>query len=115
MDQDEDLQRCIEHCLECYRVCNETANGYCLEKGGEHTRPAHMRLMIDCSEICRVGADFMMRQSQRHPEVCALCADICDECAEECSRYADEDMRLCAETCRNCAASCRDMAEAQAP
>ena len=109
---DDDLHRCIEACLECYRTCNETINGHCLEAGGEHTRPEHVRLMVDCAEICRTSADFMMRRSDRHHLTCGICADICAECAEDCARFDDEAMSACADACRRCAESCRAMAEA---
>ncbi len=104
-----DRQRCIDLCLECYRVCNSTINGHCLEAGGDHLRPEHVRLMVDCAEICRTSADFMMRQSPRHQLTCGICADICAQCADDCERFGDDHMRQCAAVCRRCAESCQAM------
>lgn len=106
----EDMQECIAECLDCYSVCTQTAMNQCLEEGGDHVRPDHFRLMINCAEICRTAADFMLSSSSLHTEVCAVCADVCDACAESCERVGG--MEECAEACRSCAESCRQMAGA---
>lgn len=105
---------CIQTCLECYRVCTSTINGHCLETGGEHLSPQHVRLMVDCAEMCRTCADFMIRQSPRHALTCGVCAEICAQCADDCDRFDDGHMRACAEVCRRCAAECQQMAGAAA-
>ena len=68
-------------------------------------------LLLDCAQICATSADFMLRMSDHHPQVCGVCADICDACARECESMADgaEFMRRCADACRRCAESCRRM------
>ena len=105
-----DMQECINHCLECHRVCEETA-AYCLQMGGKHVEPAHLRLMRDCAQICITSADFMLRGSNLHPQVCGVCAETCMRCAESCEKFSDDtQMEACAETCRRCAESCREMA-----
>ena len=105
-----ELQSCIDLCQHCHEICVETLT-HCLEKGGDHAEPNHVGLMLDCAEICQTSANFMMRESNLHIEVCRACAAICARCAEDCAKFEnDEEMALCAEACRACAAACREMA-----
>ncbi len=105
----QEMGRCIELCQECHDVCLSTV-GYCLQKGGAHAEPAHIRLLLDCVEICQTSANFMVRGSELHTETCRACAEVCERCAEDCERLGnDTRMRECAETCRQCAESCRHM------
>jgi hypothetical protein len=103
---------CIRACQLCFETCLSTAEGHCLEQGGEHVAPAHLRLMHDCAGICQVAASFMLRDSTFHPRTCALCAEVCAACADDCERFDDERMQLCAEVCRQCAQACREMTAA---
>ncbi len=104
------MQECIEECSNCHNVCADTIT-YCIEMGGEHVKPQHLALMLDCAEICQTSANFMLRESKRHVLTCDACAKICEQCATECERFGDdEQMQLCAEACRSCAESCREMA-----
>ena len=107
-----EMQQCIENCTECHRVCLE-AVAYCLQQGGKHAEAAHVRLLLDCAEICRTSADFMIRGSELHAVTCGACAEVCRRCAEECERMGDDEvMRRCAEVCRRCEESCRQMSKA---
>lgn len=104
------MESCIQDCLDCYRVCLET-KGYCLEAGGEHTQPSHMKAMSDCIETCKMSAHFMIKQSELHGSVCGVCADACAKCAASCESFTDDEMmKNCAEMCRQCEKSCRQMA-----
>lgn len=107
--RNEDMQRCIELCLECYRVCIGTLR-YCLTQGGPHAAEPHVRLLLDCIEICRTSADFMLRGSELHARTCAACAEVCARCADDCARFDDATMQRCVEVCRRCAEACRRMA-----
>ena len=109
--QDRELRECIEDCEECHRVCLEMAMGHCLAMGGKHTEPQHLRLMLNCAEICRTAADFMLSQSQLHHVVCDACAAVCEACANSCEEIGD--MEDCVRACRNCAESCREMAQSE--
>jgi len=105
------LQDCIEACSTCHDVCVQTVT-HCLEKGGQHAEVGHIRLLLDCAEICQTSANFMLRGSPLHTQTCSACAEICRACAEECEHMgSDEQMRTCAETCRRCEESCRRMAQ----
>lgn len=107
-----EMQACLDNCTECHQVCLETIQ-HCLEKGGAHADPEHIKLLSDCVAICQTSANFLTRQSGRHGSICAVCAQICDACAEDCEKFGeDEMMKQCAEVCRRCAQSCRQMASA---
>lgn len=104
------LHHCIEECSTCHSTCLNTLT-YCLERGGHHAAAAHVRLLIDCAEICQTSANFMMRGSMLHAEICAVCAEICSQCADDCVRFQDDThMQHCAEACQRCAESCSQMA-----
>ncbi len=106
----ETLHQCIEECVNCHGICLNTIT-YCLEQGGRHAEGGHIRLLIDCVEICQTSANFMLRGSPLHARTCAVCAEICARCAEDCGHFKDDaHMERCAETCRRCAESCRQMA-----
>ena len=104
-----DMQMCIEICQECHATCLETVM-HCLAMGGPHATPEHIGLMLDCVDICRTSADFMLRGSPRHTLTCSACAEVCEACAVDCDRFEDDFMKECVMVCRRCAASCREMA-----
>ncbi|MBI3929207.1 MAG: four-helix bundle copper-binding protein, partial [Armatimonadetes bacterium] len=85
----EHLRDCIDACTRCHHLCAETLD-YCLEKG--HNKPAHIRLLQDCIEICQTSADFMLRGSDLHALTCRVCADVCQRCADDCRQYGDDQM-----------------------
>ena len=103
-----EMQRCVDACLKCYQTCLGMAMGHCLETGGEHVAPAHLRLMMACAEICRTSAHFMLIQSAHSKHVCAECTEICRSCALDCEKLGG--MEDCVAACRACAAECGKMA-----
>jgi len=79
--------------------------------GGKHVEPGHLRMLMDCAEICQTSANFMLRGSDFHGMTCSTCAEVCERCAEDCDRFGnDQMMQRCAEACRMCAQSCNEMA-----
>jgi hypothetical protein len=92
----------------CHQTCHTMAMVHCLELGGEHARPQHLRLMLDCAGICAITADFIGRKSQFHTQISALCVEICETCAEECQKLGQMDD--CVIACRTCADRCREIA-----
>lgn len=105
-----DMEQCIQECLNCYSVCTATVQ-HCLQMGGKHAEQQHINTMMDCAEICRTAADFMLRGSSHHAHVCGECADICRECEASCRALGDDQMmQQCADACRRCAESCQRMA-----
>ena len=106
----DEMLQCIQLCTDCHRACLETVP-YCLQQGGMHAAPNHVRLMLDCAEICQTSANFMLRGSDLHAHTCGACAVVCERCAEDCLKMGDDTrMAACAEVCRRCATSCRKMA-----
>ena len=111
----DEMRRCAEECRRCHDVCLETIS-HCLHMGGKHADPHHIRVMMDCVQICHTSADFMLRGSDLHAHICRACAAVCQRCAEDCERVdgQDEQMRACIDACRRCAESCRHMAGSMA-
>jgi voltage-gated potassium channel len=110
-----EMQQCIQNCLDCHRICVETAQ-HCLTLGGSHAEAKHIQTMLDCAQICQTSADFMLRGSAMHGRTCGVCAEACDACAADCDRFAGDDimMKACADACRRCAESCKQMATPKA-
>jgi hypothetical protein len=102
------VQQCIEECLNCSRTCLQMSMNDCLERGGRHLEPAHFRLMVNCAEICRTAADFMLTGSPLHAHICAACAEVCQACANSCKEIGDMDG--CVKACQRCAETCSQMA-----
>jgi hypothetical protein len=100
-----DLKTCIDNCTQCHRVCLDAAL-YAMQ---QRLDTAHVRLLLDCAEICQTSANFMLRRSPLHSETCGVCAQICRRCAEACAGMSDDVMRRCAEMCQRCAESCGEM------
>jgi hypothetical protein len=100
----------IEALQQCHATCHSMAMIHCLEMGGEHARPQHLRLMLDCAALCAFTADALGRKSQFHSRFAALCADVCETCAEDCAALGE--MEACVQACRECAQACREIAKA---
>lgn len=105
------MDECIRNCTECHTICMKTVT-HCLGVGGKHADQGHIRMLLDCAQICATSADFMTRGSPLHRLTCGACAEICQQCANDCERMAggDQQMLQCVEMCRRCSVSCRDMA-----
>ncbi len=101
------MQDAIKACLDCHSMCLRMAMGFCLERGGRHAEQKHLRLMINCAELCQTSANFMLSDSPLHGRVCLICAEACEACAKSCEQVGD--MRDCVEECQDCAKSCRTM------
>ena len=101
------MQNCIDACRRCHQVCLEMATTHCLELGGKHVEPSHLRLMFDCAEICQTTINFMVSQSEFHTALCVVCADICEACAESCEEVGEMDD--CVKACHECMHECLSM------
>lgn len=109
------VQLAVQDNLDCYRACLET-HTYCLQMGGKHAEPAHLRLLLDCAAICKTTSNFILRQSEFTAEVCDLGTEICLRCAESCERIGpnDEEMKLCATACHLAAEASHHLVSGQA-
>lgn len=103
-----ELDECIRLCLDCYRSCEQTFAGHCLEQGGRHVEPGHARLMLSCAEVCRTAAALMLHRSPQHALQCGVCAELCRQCARSCREVGGMDD--CVAACEACAESCERMA-----
>jgi hypothetical protein len=104
------MQECVDKLLECYKACSMCLQ-HCLAQGGKHVAHEHISLLLECSDICRTSAAFLMSESNFAHELCGICARVCDACADSC-HFVDQmdlDMQSCVEACRNSAESCRNM------
>ena len=107
------MEQCIENCTNCHRICLETAARHFHGESAPRLEEALVRLLLDCAEICRTTADFMIRGSDQYQHTCRACAAICAHCADECDRQGEDPyLSACAEICRRCAASCLEMSGA---
>ena len=106
-----EMKECIQNCTDCHNICVQTL-AYCVQMGGKHVEAAHLKSLLDCADTCRISADFMLRSSDLHPQVCGVCAEACERCAESYEQFGDDaQMKACAEECRRCAESCREMSK----
>ena len=105
---DPDMKACMDACHECHVTCLHMAMNHCLEAGGRHAEPQHMKIMADCAQICAVAIDFMARKSEHHRHICRECAEICRACASCCEGL--DGMEDCVAACRKCAEACDKMA-----
>ena len=92
----------------CHATCHAMAMTHCLETGGEHARPQHLRLMLDCADICALTADALGRKSQFHNRLAQLCAEVCETCEQDCAALGG--MEGCVTACRDCARLCSEVA-----
>lgn len=104
----EEILACLQDCEYCHRVCLHMAMTHCLEQGGKHVEPTHLRLMLSCAKVCRTTADAMLSGFDMHAQLCAACSEICRACAESCEQIG-EDMQECVTACIRCAESCERM------
>jgi hypothetical protein len=77
--------------------------------GGAHVEQQHVKLMLDCIQACQTCADFMIRGSALHTQMCRVCAAVCEACAASCDSIKSPEMHACAEACRTCVDSCASM------
>lgn len=91
----------------CHATCQSMAMTHCLEMGGEHARPQHLRLMLDCAGFCAFTADALGRKSQFQTRFAALCAEVCQTCGDDCAAIGN--MEECVASCRDCVTVCREL------
>ena len=105
---DPNMRACMDACHECNVTCLHMAMNHCVETGGQHTQPAHVKIMFDCAQICAAAIDFMACNSAHRQHICRDCAEICRACAASCEGL--DGMEDCAAACRKCADACDRMA-----
>ena len=103
------MKDCTQVCWNTRNSCERTLFRHCLEQGGPHAEADHVRLMMDCIEMCQAAADAMVRGSPQHAVFCEACAAVCEACAKSCAAIEGDEMKQCADECLKCAEYCRDM------
>lgn len=102
------MKACIDNCTRCHQVCLQTVLTHCIEVGGDHATPDHVRLMLNCAEICQASANLQLSGSAFSAKLCGVCSEICEACALSCE--AKDEMADCVQACQQCAQSCKAMA-----
>src|SRR5262245_59096909 len=80
-------QHAIRNTQDCEAICGQTVQ-YCLEMGGEHAPPAHIKLLLDCADICAATKNILLRGS--HQQVLEACATLCELCAASCEKFVGD-------------------------
>lgn len=108
---EKNMEQCIADCFASFSASTKCLS-HCLEKGGKHAEKAHIQLMIECADMCKMSMSLMLSNSQFAFEHCQLCAKVCELCAESCAAHAhgNKVMEDCVNACKKCAESCRSMA-----
>ena len=104
------IEECIVKCLDCQSICMKVVDHY-LRLRNVKSECAHVRSLLNCSEICATAARFMLRGSEFCRDLCRFCAEVCKSCAGQISGVGDEaEMEACAAACRRCAECCERIA-----
>ena len=105
---DESSKELLASLEQCRETCQETIM-HSLKEGGDYVKTDHIRILLDCAEICGFSVNFLLRDSDYAGNLIELCADICEQCAESCELFdGHEKMKECALVCQNCAKKCRE-------
>lgn len=102
-----DLRAGIALCRRA-RLVLQAAAVRSFDAGGMELDPVHLRLLLDCAQMCEITADFMSRNSPYHLYLCEVCAAICEACAESCALAGS--MEECTAICQECIVVCRALA-----
>lgn len=103
-------QSCIDACVACAEACDHCAEA--CEREDPKMMARCISLNRDCAAMCRLAADFMVRNSEFVDLICQDCAEICEVCSDECATHDQEHCQDCAEACLKCAEECLKMGTA---
>jgi hypothetical protein len=105
----EHMSQSIELSQECHNTCVEVLS-YSLQSSTEYLPETTLRLLRDCAEICQTNANFLLRSSEFHAQICGVCAEICGKCATTLEQFTDDSrLQQCADICQRCAEACQVM------
>jgi hypothetical protein len=87
------LRTCMDTITECF--------DYCLQHGGEHADPDHLRAHLDAWDLLSATSTLVARDSGCAAAIKPVCADAVKRCEESCERFEDDEMmKACADVCR---------------
>ena len=102
------LKQCIQTCLECHRLCQQSAERYRVTSHGLLSEPPHIRQLRFCAGVCQATAQIMLSRSGMNHHTFRLCAQSCCRCADGCEQI--EGLEDCVQACLVCAESCSQQA-----
>jgi hypothetical protein len=100
------LDRCVEHCLDAARSCEE-AWFHARSMDGPANDEALFAALSDAARVGTLSADRLLRVTDLTPMLANVCAEIVTRAAHACSGYRDDEiLSFCAESCMACADAC---------
>ena len=105
----DEYKKCIEACYLCATACDNCAASCFDEENLEMMREC-IKLDMQCANICRLAAQFMILNSGSAQDLCRLCADVCQKCGDECGKHDYDHCQDCSNACHHCAEQCRKRA-----
>lgn len=97
---------CITSCEKCRAACIRAVT-QSLELGGEYARREHIRLLLDCAEICQVSVNFLLRGSPSAGYFCSIGGRLCDRYVRNYKGLGGLDE--CVVACENAAVLCHKL------
>lgn len=64
-----EMKACMEASHQRHVTCMHMAMNHRREMDGRRAEPQHMKIMMDCAQICAVAIDFMARTSEHHQHI----------------------------------------------
>jgi hypothetical protein len=103
-----DLYLCAAKCDDCYISCliEKKKSKFDLKKS---KYDQCMMYCEDCSELCKLAAMVVEKNSASASKFLRLCAEICNDCAQECEKHHDDHCLDCAIACHRCADTCLEL------
>lgn len=78
------------------------AFAYCATEAGEIRDLNDLLVLADCSQICTVAAEFILRGSTYSDTVRDICYQMCMDAAKACDGYPDDEvLSACADILRD--------------
>lgn len=103
-----DYQTCIDACLSCADLCNQSASASLLVNE-QKVLANCIQLNMECAVICYATAQLMSLGSKKVAEFCSICAAICETCALECDMHELDHCKECTAACKVCVIECRKL------
>lgn len=107
-DDERLLRLAVDSCTRCHNLSLRAAMTHCLPERGERIHEERCTLLLNCSDVCQMAANFILTGSPFTANICRMAAEICEACAESCGEVAG--MLDCVDACRGCARLCRQIA-----
>ena len=81
---------------------------HCVPSDGYGVNEQLCTLLLNCSDISQMTANFILNGSPFQEPLLRLCAEVCEACAKACSGI--EDFEECIAACYACAEACHALA-----